>query len=298
MLSPMSSHNIRGALPVGAPSASMFPHRTSCRWIQQSEELSARFCNDGTVTMWRDVYGNVWLADEKPPKRWRKTMSFYKKHPSAISFGAAAGPTKAVGRLQAALEQLSRRVDDHQVATTLDGRMGPLTASATNVALQRYAVTAPLTLRTGHLTQSQILGQIVPITAYIEAVKSIPAKVTSGVYRPGNQPSSFLSQLLPAATSSAASSSQQPAYAPGGASAMPAPGYYPPPPGYAPAYAPTYYSRGPGGLPTDRASFDVKAFIPAQYEHVNFSGAGLAALALGGVVVFMLVKQRRGEKGK
>lgn len=294
MLSSMTSHNIRGALPVGpAPSASMFPHRTSCRWIEQSDELSVRFCNDGTVTMWRDVYGNVWLPNDKPPARWRKTMKFYKKNPSAISLGAAGGPSKAISRLQAALEQLSRRVDDHQVATTLDGHMGPLTAAATNIALQRYATTAPLSLRTGKLAQSQILGQIVPITAYIEAAKSIPAKVTSGIYRPTQQ-QSLATQLMPVAASAPAA--QQPAYyPPGGARTMPAPGYYPPPPGYAPSY---YPSRGPGGMPSDRASFDVKAFIPAQYEHVNFSGAGLAALALGGVVVFMLVKQRRGEKGK
>ena len=62
------------------------------------------------------------------------------------------------------------------------------------------------------------------------------------------------------------------------------PGMYPPPDYYpAPGYMP---QRGPGGLPTDRASFDVRAFIPAQYEHIRLDptwivvalGVGLGAL--------------------
>lgn len=69
---------------------------------------------------------------------------------------------------------------------------------------------------------------------------------------------------------------------------MQPPGYYPPP-GYA--------ARGPGGLPTDQASLDVRAFIPAQYEHLRIHpGMGLFVVAAGVIVVLML--QRDKKRGK
>lgn len=75
---------------------------------------------------------------------------------------------------------------------------------------------------------------------------------------------------------------------------MPAPGYYAPAPYYPPPYAPAPYPpRGPGGLPTDRATLDVKAFIPAQYQHVRISPGGVALVLLAGVVIVMLVNKNK-----
>lgn len=288
MLASMTSHNVRGALPLGqsGPPASMFPHRTRCTWVEQSEELSVRLCDDGTITMWRDIYGNAWLPSTKPPKRWRKAIAFFKKNPDAIHLGAAP-VLHSVGQLQSALEALSRRVDDHNVQTTMDGKMGPRTAEATNRALKLYASTAPGTLRSGHLSEAVIVRNVIDITRYINAAHTIGARVTSGIFHP-----------RPPQTTTPIQTQLQPAAAPGGAGAMPAPGYYPPPSGYYPpsGYAPSGYApRGPGGLPPDRASVDVRAFIPAQYEHVRIEPSW-AMFGLAAVVVLFLVKQRKGEK--
>lgn len=60
---------------------------------------------------------------------------------------------------------------------------------------------------------------------------------------------------------------------------------YPPGGGYAP--------RGPGGLPTNQASLDVKAFIPAQYEHVRLTPlTGILAIA-GFVGVVSLIQRHK-----
>ena len=197
---------------------------------------------------------------------------------AAAPLGASSA-TKNIGRLQSALEALSRRVDDHRVATTLDGRMGPLTAAATNHALKTYS-SAPANLKTGKLTQSQILASLTPITTYIESARSIVGKVTSGIYRPSQQ--------------QAMQTQYSPAGSPGGATPMPAPAptYYQPSYYARPATTRPYASRGPGGLPTDRASVDIKAFIPAQYEHIRINPS-LPMIVLGGIVIFMIMKDRK-----
>lgn len=69
--------------------------------------------------------------------------------------------------------------------------------------------------------------------------------------------------------------------------------YYSPPAGY---YPPPSYNygppRGPGGLPGDRATLDVKAFIPAQYEHVSLSPvSGMAIVGVGVLLVLLLSKK-------
>lgn len=80
-----------------------------------------------------------------------------------------------------------------------------------------------------------------------------------------------------------------PNYAPG-------PEYYAPP---QPAYyqpQPTYYGppRGPGGLPADRASLDVKAFVPAQYEHIRVDPTTVMFMILAGVGVYLVVTKKKG----
>lgn len=65
------------------------------------------------------------------------------------------------------------------------------------------------------------------------------------------------------------------------------PGYYPPP-GY--NYGPP---RAPGGLPGDRATLDVKAFIPAQYEHVSLSPwNGVAIVGIGVSLILLLAAKK------
>lgn len=67
-------------------------------------------------------------------------------------------------------------------------------------------------------------------------------------------------------------------------------GYYPPPAvrGY-PGYAP----RGPGGLPTNQASLDVKAFVPAQYEHVRVTPLTGILVIAGFVGVVSLIQRHK-----
>lgn len=70
-------------------------------------------------------------------------------------------------------------------------------------------------------------------------------------------------------------------------------------PGYAPqGYAPQgYYQPAPtGGLPPDQASLDVRAFIPAQYEHVRINPTWvMVALGIGVAVLVMKNKEKKGS---
>lgn len=77
------------------------------------------------------------------------------------------------------------------------------------------------------------------------------------------------------------------------------PGYYPPqqaiyypPPAYGPGpnYGP---HRAPGGLPADRASVDVKAFVPAQYEHIRVEPGTVMLLVAGGVIAYLLINNKK-----
>lgn len=72
------------------------------------------------------------------------------------------------------------------------------------------------------------------------------------------------------------------------------PGYYAPAPTY---YGqPSYYSnRGPGGLPTDRATVDVKAFIPAQYEHVSVDPMTVMAAIVVGIGIYLVATKKKAK---
>ena len=83
-----------------------------------------------------------------------------------------------------------------------------------------------------------------------------------------------------------------PAYQPGYPSTAPyAPQYYPPGAPYPGG------GIGPGGLPTDRASVDVRAFIPAQYEQLRVHPLIAIGLVLGvGYAVITLVRRHDAKK--
>ena len=180
-------------------------------------------------------------------------------------------PDPAVLRLQTALATLAARVNDPAAATTIDGRIGPLTTAAVNKAMG-YVPFAPAELRTGKLTSGQIRHFLPQITSFVEGAAlgvSSQAKTPAAAPKPAPQQPGGIPMA---------------AYYP-----PPQPGYYPPP-----AYRPP--RRGPGGLPTNEASLDVKAFIPAQYEHIQLHPggviAGLAVLALA----VMYFKERDKKK--
>jgi hypothetical protein len=282
-----------------APTPSLFPHRKQCEWIDQGHGLSARVCDDGEVLMWHDFDTRAtWVHGETPPKKWRRY--FHRQHLSG--FGAAEAPvgvcpprphlaprpSSTIHRLQAAIVGLAQRVRDTNLHVDTDGLVGPHTVKATNRALYMYAGggAAPAQFTTGALTHAQVaafapqLTSIVQRAPYPESLHSTNAATSSPP--PQTQPSPV------------------PVLAPGGASIMPyyqPPGYYPPPP--PPGYGPAYYGpprRGPGGLPTDQASVDVRAFIPAQYEHVRVNPATVA-MVIGAVVIAALVMDRKKKRG-
>ncbi len=278
-----------------APSADLFPHRKQCEWIEQGSGLMARVCDDGEVMMWHDTNTReTWLPHETPPKHWRR---FFRQHHFSGALGAAATeaggcpvlpthkptPLAKIRRLQNALRGLAKRVKDRAINVVADGLVGPHTVAATNRALAQYAPG----FTQGSLSRAQVLKLAPQVAAYLERA---PYTLT----HPGDasqQPAPFVATTPPVVQPSV------PAAMPGGAQTMPP--YGPPPPTY---YPPSPYGygppRGPGGLPTDRASVDVRAFIPAQYEHLRVSpGTGFAVVAVGLAVVVLLMRDKKHRKG-
>jgi len=282
-----------------APSASLFPRRKQCEWIEQGNGLMARVCDDGEVLMWHDSSTReTWLPHEQPPKRWKR---FFRQHHFSGALGAAnmtepggcpvhpahkPTPLAKVRRLQNALRGLAKRVKDRAISVVADGLVGPHTVAATNRAMAMYAPG----FSTAQLTRGDVIRRAPQIAAYLEHA---PYTLTHP-----EQAAPFVATTPPVVQPSV------PAEMPGGAQTMPA--YYPPqqayysPPAYGPGgYGPPGYGppRGPGGLPADRASVDVRAFIPAQYEHVRVSpGTGMAVVAVGFVVVLLLMREKKHHK--
>lgn len=193
-------------------------------------------------------------------------------------------PSEHVVRLQKALRGLADRVHDAAVYTKPDGLIGKHTVKAVNYAMPKYVQTAPVQYRTGTLTKAQVIKFAPQLAAFVEKGPSydiIPAKVTSGIYRP---PTPAIQTAFAPTTAPPTGAAMPPYYAP-------PPSYYPP--SYAPSYGPP---RGPGGLPTDRASVDVKTFIPAQYEHVRFNPATVALVIGFGVIVYAVATKKKSGK--
>ena len=71
---------------------------------------------------------------------------------------------------------------------------------------------------------------------------------------------------------------------------------YPSYPGYYQPQQPVYYSnRAPGGLPPDQATVDVKAFLPAQYEHVQVDPTTVMAVIAVGLGVYYVMSKKKKE---
>lgn len=186
-------------------------------------------------------------------------------------------PKEAVLRLQKALRGLADRVKDSKVYAKPDGLIGPKTVKAVNYALPKYAANAPQ-YASGELTKALIIERAPELAAIVEKAPFIAARVESGIYRPPTpaiQTAAFTPTTFPSPPRGAAM-----------------PPYYGPPSYYPPSYGPP---RAPGGLPADRASVDIKTFIPAQYEHVRFNPATIALMIGFGVIVYAVATKRKGK---
>jgi len=190
----------------------------------------------------------------------------------------APKPLATVKRLQVALRDLSRRVSDKKVDPQgADGLVGPHTVKATNYAVPKFT-DAPDVLSTGKLTHAQVVAFAPQLAAFVEKAPRVSASA------PAPMPVVTPPAVLPSVAT--------PVYTrPSGGTPMPygpAPAQYYPP-GYAPA--PHYPGYGP-----KQASVDIKAFIPAQYEHVKFNPVTVALVIGVGVAAVMVTQKREREK--
>jgi hypothetical protein len=275
-----------------ADQPSLFPHRKHCEWVEQGS-----VCDDGEVMMWHDTMTReTWLPGEQPPKRWQRYLRRHGFHGAlgAVDTTEPGGcpvhpthkptPLSKVRRLQNSLRGLAKRVKDRAINVVADGLVGPHTVAATNRALANYA---PGFTSGSNFTRPQIVKLAPQIAAYLEHA---PYTLTHPEYA-SQQSTPFVTPAPPVVQPTGAQT--MPAYYP------PQPTYYAPPSYGPPGYGPPAYGppRGPGGLPTDRASVDVRAFIPAQYEHVRVSpGTGMAVVAVGVVVALLLVREKKHSK--
>lgn len=274
-----------------------------CRWEEVSDELRADMCDDGSVFMWKDMTtGESWFDAQQPPKKWRKFMQHKPLGEASVVPGVCPPhptvrphPTAKIVRLQKALNALARRTGDHVLGVVTDGLVGAHTVKATNRAMYMYARGgAPSEFTTGTLTHGQVAAFSPQLAAYIERSPiaaptrsvpetSLPVHATATPVAPPSSP-----QILP--------SSAVPVQYPAGANMYPYgqppayPGYYQP---Y--QYGPYYSNRAPGGLPADRASVDVKAFLPAQYEHVQVDPTTVMAAIIVGVGIYIVATRKKKE---
>lgn len=215
----------------------------------------------------------------------------------SVVFGAAV--PLSVLRLQRAVIALGRKKGDAVLsAIRADGIVGQQTTAATNRAISVYVVqgVGPVPSSWRNMTSSIIKANANEIAPYIERAAGIAAPAPA----PDNatfMPASMVSPAQAAAAAGAAASTAAHAVTPTPGGPMPAyyppqqAGYYPPPSPYPQGYGPP---RGPGGLPANQASLDVKAFIPAQYEHIRIHpGIGLAIVATGVVVALMVARDKK-----
>ena len=276
-----------------ATPASIFPRRKTCYWEDVGGGLSANMCDDGSVFMYKDTAtGESWFGTEKPPKKWRRQLQH--NNFGAVEAGLCPPhphvmphPSAKIVRLQKALHGLVLRTGDRIVGVTADGLVGPRTVKAVNRALYMYAKgAAPSEFTTGALTHGQIVAFSSQLAAYIERSPIAASTRLSPATSPSlSPPPSHAAPAAPPISPPA----QVPVQYSAGANMYPYgqyPGYYQPQPVY-------YSNRAPGGLPADQATVDVKAFIPAQYEHVQVDPMTVAAAIIIGVGIYIVATKKK-----
>ena len=179
-------------------------------------------------------------------------------------------PDNGVKRLQTALYALGQKHRDPVLlAVAADGVVGPKTVTATQRALGTYGVQGSGLIPSNWLrgTSSTIIrASANDIARYIEDAAGSAPYVPGA---PAPPPSALPPQQASMIPFPEGDAPMNPQYYPPGYA--PAPGYYPP--------------RAPGGLPANEASLDIKAFIPAQYDHIRIT----PGMAIGGIVILGLV---------
>lgn len=213
----------------------------------------------------------------------------------AARLGAAV-PASAV-RLQEALVALGHKKNDPALVVTVDGNIGTQTVNATRRALITYVVGgvgSPPANWGRTLTTSTLKANANEIASYIERAAGISPEMMAAqaAGRAGARAASTASMFPAFPTPSA------PAVPPGG---RPMPQYYPPPTQYYPSqqpYSPGYMPAQPRGipsapLPTDRATLNVRAFIPAQYQDVSISPFVGIFLIVGVLAIVGMVKRHK-----
>lgn len=248
---------------------------TYCEWTDVEDDLRVYICN-GEARMFKDSETSWWFH-ERPPAKWRKLLRGAKPD----MFGDANGvcpvrptakkyPLAKITRLQRALRGLSARVGDRALYVAIDGLVGPHTIGATTRAMNRYAPGFTHAV----LTHADVLRDAPQLAAWISK-----APIQADASTPPPSPPAPVS-----AVPQPPSGATMPGYADD-------PGYaYGPPPQRA------YYSpprRGPGGLPRDEASLDIKTFIPAQYDHVQIHPGGVMAVLAVGAIVYIFATRKK-----
>lgn len=270
-----------------------------CTWIELADDLKAEVCDNGETLMYHDTAtGDVWLVNETPPAKWQK--HFRPKRHALRGFGAAADdgvcpphphiaprPLQKIVRLQNALNALAHRTGDHLVGARADGLVGPKTVKAVNRAMFMYAKGgAPSDFTTGKLTHGQVRDFAPQLAAYVERSPIAASNRVAPAASPSLPEPTPSPEISPSSYSVPSSGGTMPPYSYPGYYAPSAPSYYGPSP---------YYSRGPGGLPADRASVDVKAFIPAQYEHVQVDPMTVMAAIVVGLGIFYVATKKKAK---
>ncbi len=191
-------------------------------------------------------------------------------------------------RLQTALQALGQKYGDRVLLVDVDGVVGPATVKATTRALGHYVVKGSGVIPQNWIrgTSSSIIkASAADIAQYIEEAAGSHPYVPSAA--PPSAPAPQQASMLPSS----------------GGDTMNPNGYYAPAPNYYPQQQQGYYpqprpARGPGGLPTNQATFDAKVFIPAQYDHVQLHPAGAIAIVAIGVLAVMFIAERKKSAGK
>lgn len=208
----------------------------------------------------------------------------------AARLGAAV--PASVLRLQNAVIALGRRKNDPALMIAADGVVGTKTVNAVRRALIVYVVggTGSAPSNWGRtLTTSTLAANANEIAPYIERAAGISPEMLSAqaAGQAASQASMLPFHAFPTPSAPAVSPGGHPVPYP-----QQQPYYAPQQQMYSPGYAPMQ-PRGPGGLPTDRATLDVKAFIPAQYQHVSISPFVGIALIVGTLAVIGMVKRHK-----
>jgi hypothetical protein len=190
----------------------------------------------------------------------------------------APKPLATVKRLQTALRGLAQRSGDSNAGTPVDGLVGPHTLRAVNYAVPKYASADPL-LASGRLTHPQIVSFAPQLASAVEQAP-ISAPAAPQMQAPAPAPTSSSPSFWQSVATGVAMYQQQNS---GGRPMYPqAPAVYYPPAHMAPR----------------QASVDIKAFIPAQYEHVKFNPATMMLVFGVGLAVVLVMQKKQAQGGK